>query len=1433
MNILDRYYLILGVTITFLFFPTPSNSQNIPDEAYLEIVAPTVDTIGWVYLSFKWIQNDPGFTQGQAFEIGGFVDPKFFGQPLGGEDKNPNEGFLFTGDGESLECGYRDVLNYVSAESTDEAGELIQTYCPHVDFNNIRFRQPLLRRLTDVDDSVGNYSVGTTCPEIDFRRNVQYEAFYYLEATDEVLNENDAANEGYAWVNIQISEDTCLNTVDCPFSFGEAPFGYCDGPTTVWHNRVCAPTEIIQFTPLEVTQSFNSHCVDEDDDGYFQVQDEIMYGSNVGDCDDENRFVDNSRYDSNINSCSYLCPVVTLACDNIDDDCGEGKYCDPYCNGCFDCRPEVCMDGLDDDCDGFTDEEDSDCGGPDICSINECPSGEWCEPLAGVCRPCGGCPAMFEEICEAQCDEEPSVCPNGTGLYCGRTSNGHNPDHLYYCQAGVWEHRSTCDGNGCVENGNQDSYCELPNCPSGPGLYCGIHSPQLDSEMLYYCEGNTWDPICSCEEECISNDPGEHDICEPTVPSIDFLYPFTTNQGFHTPTDGPVAHSNRGVHGLNQDVDCREGDPIGSLINGIVEEVRDDQPGDCLNDGIPDSYGNYVCIRNLESGIRVCTSHLETGSLLVDVGCYVRAGDIIAACGKSGTTSCNPGDHVDVRAVDRYNNVISMPPVNNWVLPDSLQDTNCVCVENLPALESVELESPTNGTSLGRESLTVAWGSVTEATRYRLRIGEQASDVEASSEDCSGCTVEVVLSGNQTSFIVPSGILEPNTRYYWSVRAGALNRGSEFADSWSFTTPERSQTCSVECSWSGDSDPTSTEARDTNESQVIYLSLVSSDSCGALGFIARKDDRSDLGPGTYYLRTGTCLNLGEGHVVDQINLTRPSNSISFTIEHRGPVNEEIRYCVSKLADVEDPESIHHSWWNSNFVHVTSQCNGDTDCTCAAHGYSCGSLIDVCGEDVDCGPCSRNQVCTNGTCVDDCIPSTCEGLNKECGTWPAGCEQMVTCPRCSDGEECNTEGVCVEEQTPLRATTVTCDSVERGTSTTCYLNGSGFDPNDNGGNAHIDCFSVSSWDVESGTRIAVQGTWVCDCELGTKNAAYRNSDNQRVEWQSAVTTILGPIQVAEYWPTEATEGTEDIEVGFNGCNFGSTPVLFFGGVQLSNHRLASEDQALADGDVIGAPGTQEICVAKYSNAPIGPDKWCCSNCFEILEGECVPETCPSLGYVCGRWSDSCGGTLNCGNCTTPDTCSQGQCRCTPNSCRDLGYECGTWSDGCNDTVSCGSCPGDQVCNGQGECEDMPECWTPSSMSASDSVGDQGNQTIPVGLEAEVRVADNFGNLEMRICKDSGDLQNSLDVYFEDWFEHNGLTVHDRTLRVDTNNPQCTVWGGLINENSFEPGTSIGGQIRVVSPSNCSSDWGRWCNDPPDPGCGTCWYMNTGTMERVCP
>src|SRR5579883_481987 len=89
------------------------------------------------------------------------------------------------------------------------------------------------------------------------------------------------------------------------------------------------------------------------------------------------------------------------------------------------------------------------------------------------------------------------------------------------------------------------------------------------------------------------------------------------------------------------------------------------------------------------------------------------------------------------------------------------------------------------------------------------------------------------------------------------------------------------------------------------------------------------------------------------------------------------------------------------------------------------------------------------------------------------------------------------------------------------------------------------------------------------------------------------------------------------------------------------------------------------------------------------------TCKSVNASCGLIGDGCGGVVNCGSCTAPQTCGGGgvpyQCgtsACVPRTKGAVcgSYTCGELSDGCGGTVNCGPddglCPPGQTCGGGG-------------------------------------------------------------------------------------------------------------------------------------------------------
>jgi hypothetical protein len=96
-------------------------------------------------------------------------------------------------------------------------------------------------------------------------------------------------------------------------------------------------------------------------------------------------------------------------------------------------------------------------------------------------------------------------------------------------------------------------------------------------------------------------------------------------------------------------------------------------------------------------------------------------------------------------------------------------------------------------------------------------------------------------------------------------------------------------------------------------------------------------------------------------------------------------------------------------------------------------------------------------------------------------------------------------------------------------------------------------------------------------------------------------------------------------------------------------------------------------------------------------QCTAKTCTDLGATCGYRADGCGGLLDCGSCTAPDTCGGGgtpnACghSCTQTTCGAKGANCGVIADGCGGTLDCGNCTSPAICGGGGTAN---VCGTPA-------------------------------------------------------------------------------------------------------------------------------------------
>ena len=84
----------------------------------------------------------------------------------------------------------------------------------------------------------------------------------------------------------------------------------------------------------------------------------------------------------------------------------------------------------------------------------------------------------------------------------------------------------------------------------------------------------------------------------------------------------------------------------------------------------------------------------------------------------------------------------------------------------------------------------------------------------------------------------------------------------------------------------------------------------------------------------------------------------------------------------------------------------------------------------------------------------------------------------------------------------------------------------------------------------------------------------------------------------------------------------------------------------------------------------------------VNGACVPTTTCPPGQDCGTAPDGCGGLVQCGSCTPPQTCGGGgtlnKCGCTPITTCGGALSCGTIPNRCGGMLSCGTCATNQTC-----------------------------------------------------------------------------------------------------------------------------------------------------------
>ncbi|MEC8023577.1 MAG: MopE-related protein, partial [Myxococcota bacterium] len=278
-------------------------------------------------------------------------------------------------------------------------------------------------------------------------------------------------------------------------------FGSCPGTIAcVGANEIC------QGTPpsSDVCDGVDNDCDGSTDDGHPDSDDD-----GVADC------VDPDKDDDGVPNEQDNCPLVQNeaqtnsdfdtdgdACDNDDDDDGVADTvdCEPTTPNIYPFAPEIC-DGVDNDCDGFTDENS--CEDDNACTDN-------------VCDPTNGCVTTYNTTpCnDANPCTENDQCTLGTCTGTFTNCNDNNPctDDSCSPEQGCLNTNNTLpcfDGNLCTQN----DVCSGGVCIPGGLLDCSDDNP---------CTLNTCKPETGCDLVPVTGacDDGNgcttNDQCTPT-----------------------------------------------------------------------------------------------------------------------------------------------------------------------------------------------------------------------------------------------------------------------------------------------------------------------------------------------------------------------------------------------------------------------------------------------------------------------------------------------------------------------------------------------------------------------------------------------------------------------------------------------------------------------------------------------------------------------------------------------------------------------------------------------------------------------------------------------------------------------------------------------------------------------------------------------------
>ena len=353
---------------------------------------------------------------------------------------------------------------------------------------------------------------------------------------------------------------------------------------------------------------------------------------------------------------------------------------------------------------------------------------------------------------------------------------------------------------------------------------------------------------------------------------------------------------------------------------------------------------------------------------------------------------------------------------------------------------------------------------------------------------------------------------------------------------------------------------------------------------------------------------------------------------------------------------------------------------------------CGTMPDGCGGTLFCGSCCAGHTCNaNNSC--GCVPLTCPAW-QTCGIASDGCCGFITCGFCSSGQTCGTDGTCHTPATGcgIQSTTLAClqrqDPIGGNTCSQCMVDNGCLDPSLGSGTcedlagtqAHLStplpdgrsCSTVFQTTSETETQICLQAL----------DTIFTSRCGQT---QSLVPCICG---------------TTDPTACLNGQITPNGPLFDLHICDTNSAHLITPFPPPG----LTVYGVQQAETIANCAAAFGCD------CL----GSCTPGTACPAGQNCGTAPNGCGGLIDCGTCTAPDTCGgggvSGRCgHCQPLTSCPAGRNCGTMPDGCGGLVNCGTCTAPETCGGSGidgqcgVCQPVTSCPAGACGSIPDGCG----------------------------------------------------------------------------------------------------------------------------------